>query len=121
MNCSTDKFIINKGMANDFILKIKQNGSTLPMNIEASDTFVYKLFRLGTDVKVLEGNATIYAASNGQIKIEFTDALVDTLEWEIGPKEDRYYLKPTYRLAIDCNTVNNGVFIAKIPLVYVRN
>ena len=121
VGCNTDKFIINKGMSNDFILKIKQNGNTLPMQIEPSDTFICKLFALGTDVKVFEEPATIYDASNGQIKIVFGDNFVQSLEGEVGGKEDRYYLKPTYRLAIECSTVNNGTFIAKIPLVYVRN
>jgi len=120
MSCTRDRFIINKGMTNEFIIRIKQNNSTLAMKIEPTDTFTYHLFHLETEVEVLSDVATIHDAPNGQIKIEFTDTFVDTLDSEIGPKEDRYYLKPVYRLAIECHTVNNGIFIAKIPFVYVR-
>ena len=46
MACDTSKFVINKGMSNEFIITIKQNDSTLPMTIEDTDTFVAKLFEL---------------------------------------------------------------------------
>ena len=129
MACTNDKFVINKGMVNEFIITIKQNNSTLPMAIELTDTFRTLIYKLEdnsqeAEVTMLDnpevGVVEVYDASNGQIMIKLYDSLVNTLESERGEKPDRYYLKPTYRLAIDCDTVNNGNFVAKINNVYVE-
>jgi len=124
-----NKFIINKDSDNEFIFTIKQNNSTLPVIIENTDTFLLKLYNLKSNSKVAEitmadnqntGIIEVFDAANGQIKVRFYEALVSTLDSERGSKADRYYTKPTYRLIIDCNTVHNGIFNAKIDLVYVR-
>lgn len=122
MACTTDKFVINKGMSNEFILTIKQNDSTLPMLITDTDTFTLKMYKLedSSEVTGLDNVISVYDANNGQIKITLDSAIVSGLVGEKGGKEDRYYLRPTYRIAIDCNTINNGAFVAKIPLVYVE-
>ena len=122
MACTTNKFIINKGMSNEFILTIKQNDSTLPMLITDTDTFTLKMYKLedSSEVTGLDNVISVYDTNNGQIKITLDSAIVSGLVGEKGGKEDRYYLRPTYRIAIDCNTINNGAFVAKIPLVYVE-
>lgn len=122
MACTNDKFVINKGMSNEFILTIKQNDSTLPMLITDTDTFTLKMYKLedSSEVTGLDNVISVYDANNGQIKITLDSAIVSGLVGEKGGKEDRYYLRPTYRIAIDCNTINNGAFVAKIPLVYVE-
>lgn len=125
MACTNDKFVINKGMGNEFIITIKQNDSTLPLIIELTDTFEVSVYNLETQVKTLtvnlvqsaDGIVEIYDAPNGQILVKLED--VDSLISERGAKVDRYYPVPTYRLAIDCATVNNGNFVAKINEVYV--
>ncbi len=128
MSCYTDKFIINTGLTNEFTITIKQTGTTLPMEIEATDTFKVYLFNLATNTQILsteDDPVTISVDStidtiSGKIKITFNTAGVDLLTGSRGPKEDKYYLQPTYRLVIDCDTANNGKFIAKIPNVYVE-
>lgn len=122
MACTNDKFVINKGMSNEFILTIKQNDSTLPMLITDTDTFTLKMYKLedSSEVTGLDNVISVYDANNGQIKITLDNTTVSGLVGEKGGKEDRYYLRPTYRIAIDCNTINNGAFVAKIPLVYVE-
>jgi len=128
MACTNDKFVINKGLSNEFTFTIKQNDSTLPMTIETSDTFEATLYKLEDNSVVgtanmtngMNGQITVYDASNGQIKLVLKDALVDTLELERGAKADYYYAKAMYRMAIECNTTNNGNFIAKVDKVYVR-
>lgn len=114
------KFIISKGMSNEFIITIKQDGTTLPMTIDAGDTFITKLFKMkdGSEVATLE--TSIHNASNGQIKVVVNESVVSKLSVERGDKADYYFTKPGYRLAIDCNTLNNGKFIAKIDKVYVE-
>ena len=128
MACTNDKFVINKGMNNEFIITIKQNDSTLPMTIDPTDTFNCKLYLLDTNEEVTsvsltptsDGSIEVYDEANGQILIKLSSSLVEALISERGEKPDRYYLIPTYRLAIDCSTVNNGNFVAKINNVYVE-
>lgn len=115
----TSDFVLNKGLTNEFIITIKQQGSTDPMLIDVSDTFTTKLYFLGTNKEAAANIVTtVESAIGGKLKIVFND--VDGLVSERGEKVDRYYLKPTYRLAIDCKTLNNGNFIAKLPNVYVE-
>lgn len=114
------KFVLNKGMSNEFIVKIKQNGSTLPMTITDTDTFTAKLQKLSDDSVVAIPTVSIHSKPNGQIKIVFTDTMLNSLEVDKGDKADSYYAKATYKLAIDCNTSNNGKFVAKVKKVYVE-
>ena len=128
MATAVKNFTINRGLKNEFILTIKQNDSLLPMIIEYSDTF--KLTMLNRDTEAIEtvldmddtksdGCIAIHNDANGQIKIVMNPALTSRLKKERGPKEDRYYLRPTYRIAIECDTLNNGNFVAKIDDVYI--
>ena len=128
MASSVKNFTINRGLKNEFTITIKQNDSMLPMVITNTDTFKLTMFNKDTDAieSVLDmdnskadGYIAIHNNANGQIKIVMNPALSSKLEKERGPKEDRYYLKPTYRLSIECNTLNNGNFVAKIENVYV--
>lgn len=128
MASKANNFTINKGVINEFILTIKQNDSILPMFIDSSDTFKLMLFNLETDIlettldstqSTSDGSITIHNAANGQIKVTMNEALVNRLKKERGSKVDRYYLKPTYRLSIDGNTLNNGRMVSKLDRVFV--
>lgn len=114
------KFVINKGMSNEFIITIKQNGSTLPMAIEAGDTFVTNLVKLSDGSVAASPTTSVHDAPNGKIKIVFSQLQVDGLLAERGDRADYYYSKPMYKLVIDCDTVNNGKFVAKVAKVYVE-
>lgn len=123
---NTNNFTINKDIQNEFIFTIKQNDSLLPMIIDLSDTFSFKIYDLDTDELFKEVNMTssqdgiitIFDAANGQIKVVLnSDPL---FRKERGSKEDKYYLKPTYRILIEGTTVNNGLISAKVPFVYVE-
>ena len=125
---SVSNFTINKGLTNEFILTIKQNDTLLPMIIEPTDTFRLMLINLDTDQiestidmdnSNPDGYIDVYDDANGQIRINMTTTLTSRLEKERGPKEDRYYLKPTYRIAIECNTANNGNFVIKLKNISV--
>jgi hypothetical protein len=119
MSCDISKFVITKGLDNNFIFTIKADGSTLPMTIEVSDTFQAHLVDLSNDTTVLTKNLTVVDATNGKTSLVVTAAETATLTGDKGGKVDRYYLKPVYKLLIECSTVNNGDFIAKVPEVYV--
>lgn len=128
MACTDNKFVINKGLSNEFQLTIKQQGSTLPMTIDVTDTFVANLYLLSDNslvgsIDMTDGvNGQIVATdlAGGIITITMKAALVDTLTVDRGSKVDEYYLRPSYRLALDCVTVSNGNFVAKLPEVYVE-
>lgn len=124
----TAKFVITKGIANEYYITIKQDDSTLPMVIEPTDTFEVKIFKLNDSALVAtvgmiagtDGQVSVYDDVNGKLKIVLSDALVTALVMERGDRADYYYSKPIYRLVIDASTVNNGDFIATIDKVYVR-
>ena len=124
----TTKFVITKGIANEYYITIKQDDSTLPMVIEPTDTFEVKIFKLKDSALVAtigmiagtDGQISVYDAANGKLRIVLSDALVTALVMERGDRADYYYSKPIYRLVIDASTVNNGDFIATIDKVYVR-
>lgn len=115
------KFTINKGMSNEFIITIKENGATTPLVlVDGSDTFVTKLYKMSDGSEVATLTTTIEDAPNGKIKIVIDSSIVNSLLVERGDKADYYYTKPLYRLAIDCNTTNGGKFVAKVDKVYVE-
>lgn len=124
----TTKFVITKGIANEYYITIKQDDSTLPMVIKNTDTFEVKIFKLADHSLVAtigmtagtNGQISVYDANNGKLKIVMSDELVTSLVAERGDRADYYYSKPMYRLLIDASTVNNGDFIATIDKVYVR-
>jgi len=117
--CLSDKFVITKGSDNTFVFTIKADGSTLPMEIVGGDTFNARLVKLDTEAEVLTKVLTVEDALSGKVSLVITEAEAELLQSEKGDKVDRYYLKPTYKLVIDCSTTNNGDFIAKIPEIYV--
>lgn len=129
MACTKDKFIINKNVVNEFLLTIKQDGTTLPLAIDPSDTFTLKLLKLSDNsliatVTLVEdinvGVIEVIDATSGKLTVKLYQALTNTLESRLGDRADNYYENPVYRIVIECSTVGNGNFLAKIPLVYVR-
>ena len=116
----SSKFVITKGTSNEFIITIKQNGTTLPMAIELTDTFVAKLLTICGREVVATLTTSVLNANNGKIKLVLNNSVVETLKTEKGDRADYCYSKPLYKLFIDCDTVNNGKFVAKINKVYVE-
>ena len=119
-NNNTNKFVITKGMDNEFIITIKQNGTTLPMEIQGTDTFEAKLVNISDGAEVATLTTNVINAQNGKIKLVLSESQVDGLNMERGDRADYFYSKPLYRLIIDCETINNGKFLAKVQKVYVE-
>ena len=116
----TKKFIINKGIDNEFTFNIKQTGSIVGMPIDNADTFVFKLLEYKTGNVVYTTNATVADAVNGKIKISIPSASTTNLNIEVGDRADYYKRKVTYKAIIVCDTVANGKFISKLDKVYVE-
>lgn len=119
MSCDVAKFTITKGLDNNFVFTIKADGSTLPMTITGTDTFTAHLINLEDGTTALTKSLVVTDATNGKASLTITSAETTPLVSDKGTKADRYYLRPVYKLVIDCNTENNGDFIAKVPEVYV--
>jgi len=120
MSC-TSNFTITKGIRNEFTFTLKQTGTTLPMEIDGTDTFNASLVPLTEDgvTNSIDFVLTSEDALNGKIKLVIDANTTSSLLSEKGSKVDKYYTIPTYKLIIECNTVNNGNFVAKVPLVHV--
>ena len=114
-----NRFIISRGVDNTFIFTVKANNSTLPIEIDPSDTFIGILKVLESDTAVLTKNLTVESALNGRVRLDLTEVETSALIRERGGKEDRFYLRPVYSLTLVCNTVANGEFLAKVNSVYV--
>lgn len=123
MSCDTPKFNITKGLDNTFIFTIKADGSTLPMEIVGTDTFVADLVPLDpADTTTGLSGIPLSLPTNllsGKVTLTIGTADTTALVSDKGTKTDRYYTRPTYKLVIDCTTTNNGNFIAKVPEIYV--
>ena len=118
--CSLTRFTITRGVDNEFFFTVKANNSLLPMVIEPSDTFQVKLVRLDDNTTVdIDRSLEVIDAADGKLRFLVTEAETMSLLSERGQKEDRYYLKPVYRLLLEAATVNNGSFIAQLGKVYV--
>jgi len=120
MSCDVTHFTITRGLDNLFIFTIKADGTTLPMTIdEGNDTFQAQLQLLSDNSVVLTKALAVVDAAGGQVSLALSAVETADLISERGSKTDRYYLRPTYTLLLDCSTTNNGDFIAKVPEVYV--
>lgn len=121
MSCknANEKFVISKGMDNTFTFTIKASGSTLPIEITPTDTFQAIFSTREDGTVILEKPLTVNDALSGKVDLIITSSDTDLFEAARGPEEDRYYLKPSYTLTLDCTTTANGSFIAKVPEVYV--
>jgi len=119
MACLTNTFVITKGFDNIFDFTVKANNSTLPITIDPTDTFSAKLIKLDDGTVALTKTLQPVDVNSGMVRLTITTTETQTLVSEKGDKVDNYYLKPTYKLILDCNTVANGAFITKVDNVYV--
>lgn len=119
MSTKAVEFTITRGLENTFLFTIKADGSTLPITIVAGDTFEARLIELSTLETVLTKPLTVTNASSGQVTLVLSSDDTSALVYERGSKVDRYYLRPMYKLTLDCVTAQNGSFLATVPEVYV--
>ena len=128
MAIQANDFVINRNIDNEFIITIKKQQTLVAITIDPSDTFAISFINLTTDSiehtidmdnQNTNGYIEIADAINGQINLVLKKDFISTLSKERGPKEDRYYLKPTYSILIECNTLADGKFYSKIPEVYI--
>jgi len=128
MACSVDDFTINRNLKNEFYFTIKKDKELLPIVIDPSDTFRLILYDIHTDnIEIIldssapneNGEIIVSDYVNGQIKVTMNETMTSALKKERGSREERYYLKPTYKMIIEANTASNGILNPKIDRVFV--
>lgn len=100
----------------EVLITLTKNGNAY------TDTFKAQLKSLSTGLTIFDTpkDLTILNAKAGQILLVLTATDVnDLIIGTIGSQADRYYVIPTYKLYIECTTINNGNFLIKVPLIYV--
>ena len=123
----SSKITLYKGIDNIFDLIIKKNKTSLPLELTDLDIFKVHLIDLATDSKIftltqLLGDVSKVAITdkvNGKITLTIKNADIVNLKSLKGAAVDGYYTKPTYRLLIEADTVNQGRFIATLGRVAV--
>ena len=120
MATKTD-FTIIKGKATDFSITIKQNGTTTPLLLTATDTFTYSLIDKKTSAKYATDvpMTVLQPYSNGEVKGTVTSIVSAALPIKKSAAEDGFIPRPNLRLVINGNTVNQGAMTATIDNVYV--
>ena len=121
MTCekTNSRFVITRGVDNTFVFTIMRNASTLPIEIDNTDTFVAAIRNKSDGAVVMTKNLSVENALGGRVALTISSTEANTLVSSRGGEEDRYYLKPKYSIIVECNTVANGAFIAKVDSVYV--
>lgn len=119
ISSANEKFTITKGINNTFMFTIKADKTTLPIVIQPTDTFTASVRNLSDGLAVITKAMDVVSAENGKVSLTLSPTDTDILVAARGGVEDRYYLKPSYSLTLDCQTEANGDFLAKVPAVYV--
>ena len=121
----SNKFVIHKGVDNEYVFVIKASGSLSPMPVtSSSDTFKFTLHPIeNTDIVArtytVGSGVSIVDAEQGKIKLVVSEVDASTLNAYKGEIVHSSYLKPAYELKLVASTQHNGIFIAKVGKVYV--
>lgn len=117
---SATEFTIIKGKALDFAIIIKENGTTLPLVLVASDAFTFSLVDKKTQAKLITDKAMVLTdLLNGEVGGNLSALETATLPIVVSAAEDGYISRPNLRLVISGNTANQGEMTAIIDDVYV--
>ena len=93
-------FIIPKGKAYTFTIKVMEKDSFLPQDLTYTATATIELLLLSTGASVFTTVMTVDNALNGVLKCTIPTAQTDLLTIDRGPKVDGYYLRPTHQALI---------------------
>lgn len=113
-------FTVIKGKALEFSVLVKENGTTLPLTLDPTDTFTFSLVDKRTSVKyITDKPMTIIDALNGEVSGIISAEESATLPVKKAAAEDYYIPRPNLRLVVKGDTVAQGEMTAFIEDVYV--
>lgn len=113
-------FTVIKGKALEFIINVKENGTMLPLVLDASDTFTFSVVDKGTGTKhVTDKPMIITDAANGAVTGDISAIESATFPTKKASAEDYYVPRPNLRMVVSGNTLAQGEMTAFIEDVYV--
>lgn len=113
-------FTIIKGKDLDFTVQVKENGTTLPLELDVADTFNFSLVNRKTGELYIDNKAmTITDAPNGIVAGVITATENAELPVKKSAPEDRFMSRSNLRVVINGDTVAQGNMTAFINDVYV--
>ena len=113
-------FTIIKGKDLDFTVQVKENGTTLPLELDVADTFNFSLVDRKIGTLYIDNKAmTITDAPNGIVAGVITALENAELPVKKAAPEDRYMSRSNLRVVINGDTVAQGNMTAFINDVYV--
>lgn len=114
-------FTVIKGEATNFVITIKENGTTTPLVLNVADTFAFSIVDKKTNVKYIDNKAmTTTSAPTGEVAGLITALESATFPIKQSASEDGYIARPNLRMVINGTTVSQGSMNAIIEDVYVQ-
>jgi len=114
------EFTIIQGKALDFIIQVKENGTTMPLALNTADTFTFSLVDKKTMVKYISNKAMLITdAINGEVMGIISAVESTSLPIKRSMAEDGYLARPNMRLVVSGTTLLQGEMTAIIEDVYV--
>ncbi len=119
MNTITD-FSITKSKALEFIIVIKENGTTLPLELNPTDAFTFSLVDKKYNTKYIADKPMVITdALNGEVTGNITAIESSTLPSKRASAEDYFVPRPNLRVVVQGNTATQGEMVATIENVSV--
>lgn len=113
-------FTVIKGKALEFAVIVKENGSTMPLVLDVTDTFTFSVVDKKTGTKYITNKAMLITdAINGEVRGEITALESSTFPMKKASAEDYYIPRPNLRLVVSGNTIAQGEMTAFIEDVFV--
>ena len=114
------EFTIIQGKALDFIIQVKENGTTMPLALNTADIFTFSLVDKKTAVKYISNKAMLITdAINGEVSGTISAVESTSLPIKRSMAEDGYLARPNMRLVVSGTTLLQGEMTAIIEDVYV--
>lgn len=113
-------FTIIKGKECQFEINVKENGTTTPLELNASDDFTFSLIDKKSSVKYIDNKPMVITdAINGKVAGLISSSESGSLPSKKSSIEDGAISRPNLRLVVSGTTLAQGEMTAIIENVYV--
>lgn len=116
----TTEFVVIQGKPLDFIIIIKQNGTTLPLELDSGDVFTFSVIRKSTQERIIQDKPMVLSdLTNGEVSGHITAEESATFPVHASGGDDWYISRPNLRVVISGTTLRQGEMTAIIEDAYV--
>lgn len=113
-------FTIIKGEALSFDINIKENGTTLPLELQNGDSAVFSLINKKTMAKIIDDKPMVIVDYlNGKIRGDISAVESALCPLKRSSAEDGYIPRPNLEIVVTASTALQGDMTAFIRNVYV--